>query len=286
MRNTILGLASAVLAMLAVEGRSAAQPPDGFRRGGGLERVLDDMKLSETKRSTAGAAVRAYDENGRTLTDLAGADLMLKMKDILSPEEYKKIKEKVKESTDRGRGPGGDRGRGGDLGANAIVERIMSFDKNGDGKITKEELPERMQNLIEKGDTNKDGVLDKEEIKKLAADMARDGSGRDGFGGRGPGGPGGRAAAPAGFPPSLIERIVNDLKLSDTTKEKAAAAVKASQESIRKLTDLARADLLVKMDRVLTEDEMKTFKTALERQPIFGDRRPGGRDGRPPFPRP
>src|SRR6516164_6198871 len=33
-----------------------------------------------------------------------------------------------------------------------IVERIMSFDKNNDGKVVPDELPERMQHLIALGD--------------------------------------------------------------------------------------------------------------------------------------
>src|SRR5262249_53897374 len=64
----------------------------------------------------------------------------------------------------KGGGPGFGRG----ISEDQIVERLLSFDKNNDGVITKEELPERLQSLIEKGDTNKDGALDKEEIRKLA----------------------------------------------------------------------------------------------------------------------
>ena len=44
----------------------------------------------------------------------------------------------------------------------------MSFDKNGDGKVSKDEMPERMQRILERADTNKDDALDKEEIEKLA----------------------------------------------------------------------------------------------------------------------
>jgi len=48
-----------------------------------------------------------------------------------------------------------------------FVDRIMANDKNGDGKIDKEELPERMQRILERADANKDGSLDKSEIEKM-----------------------------------------------------------------------------------------------------------------------
>src|SRR5262249_22081542 len=83
----------------------------------------------------------------------------------------------------------------GRLGVDDIVERIMAFDKNKDGKVTKDELPEPMQHLISLGDTNKDGALDRDEIKKLATTLAATPGGfgpGGGFGievaGRGPGG--------------------------------------------------------------------------------------------------
>ena len=83
----------------------------------------------------------------------------------------------------RGGGPGGpgDFRRGPDPGD--FVERLMSQDANGDGKVTKDELPEPMQRVIERGDANGDGAIDKEEAEKLAAQLGR--------GGAGPGGPGG-----------------------------------------------------------------------------------------------
>lgn len=39
---------------------------------------------------------------------------------------------------------------------------------NGDGQISKDELYERMQGLITRGDTNQDGILNKGELRKLA----------------------------------------------------------------------------------------------------------------------
>jgi EF hand domain-containing protein len=166
-----------------------------------------------------------------------------------------------------------------------IVERVMSFDKNKDGKVTKDELPERMHHLIEQGDTNKDGALDRDEVKKLAARMA---TGPGGFGaggfrvdGRGPGAPGGfgvgssiRGTGPgpaldfAFGPapgPSAIESVVDDLKLSAKKKDQALAAVNAHEENIRKLMDQAHADLLKKMKEILSEEEFKDFQAALDR---------------------
>jgi hypothetical protein len=167
-----------------------------------------------------------------------------------------------------------------------IVERIMSFDKNKDGKVTKEELPERMHHLIALGDTNKDGALDKEEIKKLVKKLASapgrfggPGDIRVGFRvGAGPGpGPITTARGPGGFGvggavrfgpgprPGAIEGVVDDLKLSGKKKDQATAAVKAHQENVRKLMDQARAQLLQKMKEILSEEEFKDFKAALDR---------------------
>ena len=60
--------------------------------------------------------------------------------------------------------PGG--GDGGD--PKAFVESFLRFDKDGDGKVTARELPERMARAIEQGDANKDGALDRPEIEALA----------------------------------------------------------------------------------------------------------------------
>jgi hypothetical protein len=259
-------------------------PRDGFGPGpgDGVQRALDSLNLSGTKKEKAEAVVKAYQDDVRKLTDLAHSDLLLKMQDVLSEQEFKRFKEVADRRP--GPGPGGPGGRGGrGLTEDQIVERILTFDKNKDGKITKDELPERMQDLIAKGDTNKDGALDKDEIKKLAADLAREGGfrgfdGRGGPGGRGRGGPGGFAGrggpSGPGGPAGGLTRAVDDLNLSGTKKEKAETAVKAYEENVRKVTDLARSDLLVKMKDLLSEQELKQFKDGLDRP--FG---PGGRGG-------
>jgi hypothetical protein len=162
-------------------------------------------------------------------------------------------------------------GRPSPISVDDIVERIMAFDKNKDGKVTKDELPERMQFLIELGDTNKDGALDKEEIKKLATTLA---AAPGGFGfrgdfrvGPGPGGPGFGVGVGGGFGPGpgAIEGVVEDLKLSGKKKDQALLAVKAHQENVGKLMGQARAELLQNMKQILSEQELEDFKAALDR---------------------
>jgi hypothetical protein len=271
----IVAAASSLLAVLVLGAASPAQPPDRprpFGRApgfGGIEqRVLDDFRLPEPKREAAGAAVREYQDNLRRLTEMAGADLLAKLKTVLSADDYKKLKE----ATDRFRAP--PRGDDRRLRVDDVVERLLAFDTNKDGKVTRDELPERMQDLIARGDINKDGALDRDEIRKLAEELAREGTGR----GAGPGGrpfPG--RGAPSGLSAGTVERALRDLKVAEK-KEAVDSAIQASQENVRKLTELARADLLLKLADVLDEAQLTKFQTALER--------PGGRDGRPRPPRP
>jgi hypothetical protein len=73
---------------------------------------------------------------------------------------------------------------------------LMSFDKNGDKKVSKEEAPEQLQNAFERIDTNKDGFIDSKEAAAAAArrrQMEQQGGAPGGGapGGAGPRGPGG-----------------------------------------------------------------------------------------------
>jgi len=75
-------------------------------------------------------------------------------------------------------GPGfGPGGFGGGPGGNP-VERLMSNDKNGDGKVTKEELPDPMQPMLERADTNKDGAIDKTEADERFMSNDKNGDGK------------------------------------------------------------------------------------------------------------
>jgi hypothetical protein len=153
--------------------------------------------------------------------------------------------------------------------ADQIVERILSFDKNNDGKVDSGELPERMQHLIALGDTNKDGALDKGEIRKLADTLetfaglmvpAGFGGGPKGFGGFKGGALKGAGALKGGLE---IRRTLDQLNLDSQTQEKANKIFLAYQDNLRKLEELARAELMLQMMDALSPDDYRTFKSAL-----------------------
>jgi hypothetical protein len=150
-----------------------------------------------------------------------------------------------------------------------IVKRMMAFDKNKDGKLTKDEVTdERLHRLFDRADKNKDGVVTKDELIALAKEMAEErGDERGGPGGRGPGdgGPGGRGkrGGPGGFggpprpgqilPPFVRERLN---LTADQTKQ---------IEALQKEVD-------AKLAKILTAEQKKQ----LEEMPPG----PGGRGGR------
>ncbi|UCG32285.1 MAG: hypothetical protein JSU68_11530, partial [Phycisphaerales bacterium] len=46
-----------------------------------------------------------------------------------------------------------------------FAARIMGFDTNSDGQVTADELPEPMQRLLDRADTNDDGAIDQAEAE-------------------------------------------------------------------------------------------------------------------------
>src|SRR5258707_671220 len=96
----------------------------------------------------------------------------------------------------------------------SMADRMMAFDKNHDGKLTREEISdERLLSLFDRADVNKDGVVTREELDALYAKET-------GSQGRGPGGPGGRGGPRGGFGPQQAGQVMpgfmmDRLNLSD-----------------------------------------------------------------------
>ena len=83
-------------------------------------------------------------------------------------------------------GPGGGGPRGAAPGA---MPDLLSFDKDGDSKVSKDEAPAPMRPMFDQLDGNKDGFLDKDEIDELARRARAMAAG----------------AGPGGGPPDLME---------------------------------------------------------------------------------
>ena len=74
------------------------------------------------------------------------------------------------------RGPRGGEGGGrrfGRGGGAQMLERLMENDKNGDGKLQRSEMPERMGRMFDRLDANGDGVIDKKELEQARERMGR-----------------------------------------------------------------------------------------------------------------
>tara|TARA_R110001592_G_scaffold176503_3_gene416196 strand:- start:69324 stop:71324 length:2001 start_codon:yes stop_codon:yes gene_type:complete len=127
------------------------------------------------------------------------ADELIELEEQLSMEKKKQTEKKGPGSVDaKSAGPaagkaGGEKPRGESAekkkpaGGNAggMLQRL---DKNSDGKISKDEAPERMQERFDELDANKDGFLDAAELSKLRGPGGGAGAPGGGAGGSRPGG--------------------------------------------------------------------------------------------------
>lgn len=96
-----------------------------------------------------------------------------------------------------GGGPGGPGGGG--ASPEDTVATMLQFDKNGDGALQKNEVPERMQGIFARGDANQDGVLTRDELLQAAQKQSQQAASRGGGGERrGPGGFDGERRGPGG----------------------------------------------------------------------------------------
>lgn len=89
------------------------------------------------------------------------------------------------------------------------IERLMQNDANGDGQLSKDELPPALADrMLERNDANKDGVLDRSELEAAAKSGAL-GGGRGGRGAPTEGGARGEGGPRGAMDPDAAMRQVN-----------------------------------------------------------------------------
>ncbi|AGA26432.1 EF-hand domain-containing protein [Singulisphaera acidiphila] len=159
-------------------------------------------------------------------------------------------------------GPG--RGREGDprpANADDLVARMMAFDKDKDGTLTKAEVTdERLHRLFDRADENKDGSVTKEELATLASkEPAARAGGPPG------GGPGGFMRG--GFRPGEVFPMMLQDRLELTADQKKQVA------DLQKEVDAS-------LEKILNDEQKAQLKEMRERGPGgFGG--PGGPGGPP-----
>ena len=183
-------------------------------------------------------------------------------------------------------GKGGEPAK--DYSDSSIVTKMMAFNKKKDGKLTKDEVTDpRLHRLFDLADTNKDGVVTREELMALAAKLdAEFGPGGPGKGGpkgkggfdgpdkkgskdKGPGGfdddkKGPKDKGPKGPPPrpgQILPDFIRDML------ELTAAQNKQLDELQREVNE--------RLGKILNDDQKAKLKE-------FEKKGPGGKKGPPP----
>jgi hypothetical protein len=140
------------------------------------------------------------------------------------------------------------------------IGRVLSFDRNGNGRVEKAELGERMLPLVTRGDANADGALDETEIRKLASKpLARSTPQIAGF------------SNTYGFGEDVglssrshIEGAIDDLRLSKLHRDDAMKVVTRFMDA----RDRAVVeDLLKELAEVVPDQQLAGIRATLEQHP-------------------
>jgi hypothetical protein len=130
----------------------------------------------------------------------------------------------------------------------AVIDRLVSFDVNADQRISRDELPERMQGLIARGDRNADAALDSDEIRALvnAASAERN------------------HVSFRSQPSEGLAGVLSDLKLPPA-KHARALAIASAPQLHRNLKEPASSELYKEMRELLDDEEYENFVAAAAR---------------------
>ena len=143
-----------------------------------------------------------------------------------------------------------------------VVDRVMSFDRDHDGRVTRDELPDRMHNLLSDATG---GALDSAAVRARAMTAATARAAAATATGRGFQGSGGYTFGDqiSLSTRSHVEGALDDLRLPALTREQALAIVTPFMAKLE--ADAAEA-LVSELHFVLTVEQLTNFRAMLERQ--------------------
>jgi len=154
-----------------------------------------------------------------------------------------------------------------------MVARVMSFDHDGDGVVGRGELNDRMRPLMDRGDRDGNGALDRAEVRALASapppSLSSSVAGHYGFGDQ------------IGFSSRAhIEGAIQDLRLDTPTRDRALSVANAFVDALE--TDRSSAFLASAEPWVMPE-QLDTLAAAVTRadatRMVFADRQAPGAAG-------
>jgi hypothetical protein len=149
-------------------------------------------------------------------------------------------------------------------GADGLVARMMQFDKNKDGELTKAEVTDaRLKRLFDRADADHDGIVTKQELTALAA--SEPAGGRGGFGPPGLGGPGGGSGGPRMSPPRPGEILPAMLR------DRLELTPEQSQQ-----VDALQKEVDAKLAKILNADQKQQLQEMRDRGPGGFGPPPGG----------
>jgi cytochrome c peroxidase len=128
------------------------------------------------------------------------------------------------------------------------IERLMSFDSNANHRLSRDELPERMQGLFARGDRNGDAALDTNELLALvhAASSAR------------------TRVSLLPPPPEGLPGVIRDLKLPPA-KHAGALGIVNAHKRVRDIDNPTVSALHLQMRALLDDEEYENFVAAAAR---------------------
>ena len=143
-----------------------------------------------------------------------------------------------------------------------VVARLMTFDRDNDGRIVKSELPERMQNLLS-ADASGDQALDRAEIHELARPVPARAAATTVPGLRGGGGGYTFGDQVSLSTRSHVEGALGDLRLPANTQERALTTVRAF---MARLEADATAVLMNELEGQMSPGQLGSFRVMFDRQ--------------------